>query len=146
MAPLNALPDRIVLALTIWGESRGEPVEGQIAVACVVRNRRLGHAAPTPEWRAICLAPEQFSCFNADDPNDGPIARAAAALMTGADTPDLAQALWIADGLIAGHVKDNTRGATHYLVTALLRSHPPTWAAGQPVLAAIGHHSFLKVA
>jgi spore germination cell wall hydrolase CwlJ-like protein len=27
------------LALTIYGEARGERVEGRVAVACVVRNR-----------------------------------------------------------------------------------------------------------
>ena len=74
MTPLHELPDRVVLALTIWGESRGECVEGQIAVACVVRNRLKRAISTAPRWRDICLAPEQFSCFNEDDPNAGPIA------------------------------------------------------------------------
>lgn len=139
---LHTLHDRIVLALTVWGESRGEPVEGQIAVACVVRNRlRSGEL-----WRDVCLAPEQFSCFNDGDPNAGPIQRAAAMLQTATPTPDLAQALWIADGTMAHAVKDNTFGATHYLTSALLASAPPSWAVGQPVLVVIGHQSFLRVA
>lgn len=144
MTPLNALPDRVVLALCVWGESRGEPVEGQIAVACVVRNRFK--LKGTGSWAGICLAPEQFSCFNDDDPNSGPIARASVSLMTSMPTPELAQALWIADGVMSGGAKDNTVGATHYLVTALLKSKPPSWADGQPVLVTIGQHSFLKVA
>lgn len=146
MTPLSELPDRIVLALTIWGEARGEPVEGQVGVANVVRNRLWRAARATMRWRDVCLAPEQFSCFNVNDPNAGPIARAAVSLMTTLPTPELAQALWIADGVIAGAVKDNTRGATHYLVTALLHTKPPSWAKDQPVLVVLGDHSFLHVA
>jgi hypothetical protein len=41
-------------------------------------------------------------------------------LMTALPTPELAQALWIADGVMSGAVKDNSHGATHYLTTALL--------------------------
>ncbi len=146
MTALADLPDRIVLALTIWGESRGESVQGQIAVACVVRNRLKRAISTAPRWRDVCLAPEQFSCFNADDPNAGPIARAVVNLMTATPTPELAQALWIADGVMSGAAKDNTQGATHYLVTSLLNTKPPSWAQGQPVLAVIGAHSFLNVA
>jgi len=137
---LHDLPVSILLALLIWGESRGEPVEGQVAVACVVRNRvlRLSH-----DWRAVILAPWQFSCFNADDPNAVKVQRAADVLMTGALTPALAQALWIAEGVIAGAVIDNTGGAKNYLTTALLQSRPPSWAVDRPILARIGAHSFL---
>ena len=146
MMDLPTLPDRMVLALTVYGEARGEPVEGQIAVACVVRNRL--HAAPAgTTWRALCLAPEQFSCFNADDPNAATIQRAAVALMTTQPPPALAQALWIADGVMSGVVLDPTHGATHYLVTSLLQSeHAPSWAVNQPILVTIGAQSFLKVA
>jgi len=140
MTPLADLPDRIVLALTVWGESRGEPVQGQIAVACVVRNRLKRAIDTTPRWRDICLAHEQFSCFNDDDPNAGPIARAAVNLMTSAPTPELAQALWIADGVIAGAAMDVTNGAENYLTTALLNTKPPSWAKGKTVLAVNGQH------
>lgn len=146
MTPLDKLPDDIVLALTIWGEARNQPIEGQIAVGCVVRNRLKRAVNTAPRWRDVCLADEQFSCFNADDPNAGPIARAAAMLMTAVPTPELEQALWIAEGLMSGAALDNTKGATHYLTTALLKTHPPTWAKNQPVLVVYGAHSFLKVA
>ncbi len=138
---LRTLPAVIVLALLIWGEARGESVAGQIAVACVVRNRvlRSGH-----DWIAVCLAPKQFSCFNADDPNYPKILRAADVLMTGELTPELAQALWISEGVIAGHVIDNTHGSQNYLATDLLQSeHAPRWALDRPILARIDNHSFL---
>ena len=72
---IASLPDRLVLALLIWAESRGEPVEGQIAVGCVVRNRLNESTEAAPRWRDICLAPEQFSCFN-DLDADGTVMRA----------------------------------------------------------------------
>jgi hypothetical protein len=34
-AAVKQLPARTVLGLTLWGEARGEPVEGQVAVAWV---------------------------------------------------------------------------------------------------------------
>ena len=145
MTALADLPDRVILALLIWGEARGEDVQGQIAVGNVVRNRLKRNVHP-PAWKDICLAPFQFSCFNATDPNAGPIARAAVTLMTSALTPGLAQAQWIADGVMSGACLDNVHGATHYLTTALLQSHPPVWAVNQPTVATIGAHTFLKVA
>lgn len=142
LAYLATLPDRIILALTIWAEARGEPVDGQIAVACVVRNRLRGG-----RWRDVCLAPEQFSCFN-EVPDDGPVARAATALMTGVDTPALAQAVWIADGVMGGAARDNTHGATHYYAPAAMvpRGTVPAWAKGQTPVAQVGAQLFFKVA
>lgn len=137
--------DRFVLALTIFGESRGEPVLGQIAVGCVVRNRLTAATSSAPRWRDVCLAPEQFSCFNADDPNRAVLERGAVMLGTMPVAPLLGQALWIADGVMSGAVLDVTHGANHYLTTTLLKEKPPTWAVNQPVLAVIGAHSFLHV-
>ena len=137
---LHELPAEIVLALLIWGEARGEPIEGQVAVGCVVRNRV---ARSGQDWRTVCLAPKQFSCFNAADPNAPKIQRAAVVLMTGEPTPALAQAVWIAQGLLQHAVIDNTHGALNYLTTELLQRKPPRWAIGRPVLARIGAHTFL---
>jgi len=125
---LHTLPDRIVLALLIWGESRGEPVEGQIAVANVVRNRLKRAVNTTPRWRDVCLAPAQFSCFDANDPNAAAIQNAAALLTTATLTPALEQAQWIADGMIIGACQDNTRGSNHYITKQLYQTNPPSWA------------------
>ena len=144
MIDLHTMPPSVILAVLIWGEARGEPIQGQIAVANVVRNRVL-HRNDL-NWLAVCLADRQFSCFNVDDPNYHLIQRAVGNLTTALPTPELAQAKWIADGVMAGVVKDNTKGATHYLETVLLTTKPPAWAVNQPVLVEIGHHSFLKVA
>lgn len=136
----STLPDQIVLALLIWGEARGEPLEGQVAVASVVRNRKKAEQS----WRDVCLAPEQFSCFNEDSPEAAAMQRAATMLLTKVPPPILAQALWIADGVIAGAVIDVTHGARNYLTTQLLTTKPPKWAKDRPVLARIGNHTFLN--
>ena len=48
------------LAVTIYGEARSEPEQGQIAVAYTILNRAIKH-------RTLCdvaLAPKQYSVFN----------------------------------------------------------------------------------
>jgi spore germination cell wall hydrolase CwlJ-like protein len=141
---LQTLPDHLILALTILGEARGEPVEGQIAVANVVRNRQRDRRPL--RVRDVCLARRQFSCWNPSDPNRALLETLAAEYDPAAAVrPELRQALWIADGVIAGALEDNTKGATHYLTTQLLRQRPPVWAINQPVLVRIGRHAFLKV-
>lgn len=142
MTDLSLLPDRLIVALTIWGESRGEPIEGQIAVGNVIRNRHK----PGQSWSEICLAPFQFSCFNSDSPEYAKVQRAADTLTTQALPPDLSQALWVADGIIQQKLLDNTGGATHYLTASLYRSDPPTWAATGSGLRTIGSQVFMKAA
>ncbi len=58
---------------TLYGESRSEPLDGQLAVASVIRNRvraDLGHDGK-PDWwgegfRQVCLQRKQFTCWNED--------------------------------------------------------------------------------
>jgi N-acetylmuramoyl-L-alanine amidase len=75
----NAPTDAVdVLAMTIWGEARGESQDGRRAVAGVILNRAnwqgptarfMRGADPqnlsTPDGRimAVCLAKSQFSCW-----------------------------------------------------------------------------------
>lgn len=141
-------PDRVVLALCIYGEARNQSLEGQVAVACVARNRliKARGAHPATSWTDILLAPWQFSCFNKADPNLPKILRVGMAVMTGEEPDELAQMLWIADGVMSGAANDVTRGADHYLSRQLLTTLPPSWAKDQPILATIGDHAFLAVA
>ena len=46
---------------TICYEARGESLKGQWAVASVIRQRAEERNKP---FKAICLQPRQFSCFN----------------------------------------------------------------------------------
>lgn len=128
-----------VLARTIYGEARGEPDAGKVAVAWVVLNR-----AADPRWpdtvAGVCLQRAQFSCWNDRDPN-----RAALIAITLEDE-DLRICMaagWQAVGGITG---DPTRGANHYLTAALAERTPPAWFDWAHVTARIGGHLFLTLA
>lgn len=127
------LTDLDALILTIWGEAQGEPIEGQIAVGCVIRNR-VTHGK---SFADVCLAPKQFSCWE----ENSHMGDALEHLMSGKPDAILKQAQWVAQGIINNVVLDNTKGATHYYADYI---PAPTWAQHVPVLAKIGRHIFLK--
>jgi hypothetical protein len=144
---LAALSQTDVLALTIWGEARNQAVEGRIAVGCVIRNRliagRWGH-----DYKAVCLAPWQFSCWT---PKGGPanyetVLAAARALLhpEGHRGPDLRECLWIAEGLTSGALRDRVAGCAHYVTRELWHSQPPSWARGMDPAIRIGDHVFFR--
>ena len=60
------------ISYTLWGEARGEIEEGIIAVASVIYNRTKKYLAihekdtPISAMYTVCLAPKQFSCWNAN--------------------------------------------------------------------------------
>ena len=130
------------LALTIWGEARGEPVEGKVAVASVIRNRlalgRWGHL-----YESVCHARMQFSCWNAGtDANYLTLVALAVRVEAGEtiDDPAYRECYWIAQGCLSGAMQDRTQGATHYFSDSLLR--PPLWAFGRTPICTIGRHLF----
>jgi hypothetical protein len=144
---LDALSAAEVLALTIWGEARNQPVEGRIAVGSVIRNRlvsgRWGH-----DYKAVCLAPWQFSCWTPKGgrANYDTVIAAAHALRRpdGHRGPDLRECLWIADGLISGAIRDRVAGCCHYVTRELWHSHPPLWAKGMDPAIRLGDHVFFR--
>lgn len=126
-----------MLARTIYGEARGEPVRGQEAVAAVVINRVARARARGGWWWggdpvAVCLKPWQFSCWNPGDPNLAAIAGASES------DPVFAICKRIALRAIKGALQDPTKGATHYHAKGML----PPWARGHAPSAAIGRHLF----
>lgn len=135
---LLALPDWKILALTIYGEARGEHVEGQIAVGCVIRNRCNDSRWPDTIG-AVCLQRKQFSCWNRGDPNREELER----LSLGGSNKDLDQCEWVAKGIVSQALLDRSNGANHYHTVQL---HPlPVWArAAAPVLR-LRNHVFYKL-
>lgn len=111
-----AFTDHQAVALTLYGEARSEPVEGRIAVGCVIRNRvRLMKTS----YRAVCFARWQFSCWlpAGGAANHKEVLRQADALLRGdtvASGSVLDECLFLADGLIRGCLRDRVAGATHY--------------------------------
>jgi len=138
------LSDKQLLTLLIYGEARGEPVEGQIAVACVARNR-VKSFKWGGTWTAVILQPSQFSCFNKDDPNYVKLLRIAEGTF---DEPlILKQTIWVAEGVLYDRCLDNTKGATHYVTETLYNSpEKPLWINRLKVTVRIGSHVFMKEA
>lgn len=147
---------RDAFRLTLAGEAAGEPHNGRVAVACVIRNRvlaDLGHDG-RPDWwgegyAPVCLCLWQFSCWwEETSPNSIRLFRLAERVLSNTLTPSdramLDPLSAIADGVMSGTIADPTLGATHYLTTALLKAAPPKWAKGRTPCQVIGHHAFFK--
>lgn len=149
--------DLVILALTIWGEARGEPLDGRRAVAWTVRNRveaDLYQDGKVDWWgegvAGVCLQPWQYSCWNqvhqgqsqrermlrfllADDLSRAELTAEAA------QNPIVGECMAIAEEVLEGRVPDPTRGATHYYATWIPE---PKWAQGREPSALIGPHRF----
>jgi N-acetylmuramoyl-L-alanine amidase len=139
------MTDQDALTLTIWGEARGEPIEGKLGVASVMRNRLLAKYRGAQTYVAVCTARAQFSAWT----DEATAMQSEAELLTGDPTlknhPDpVLRLCWeIARATIAGLLPDATNGANHYYAVSI---QPPAWCAGQQTLAALGQHRFFKVA
>lgn len=129
-----------VLARTIFGEARGEPIEGMEAVACVVLNRvRISEEKGRYWWGngiiGVCQKPYQFSCWNRNDPSYQRL------INVREDNIYFASALRIARRAVIGALKDVTKGATHYHADYV----DPYWARGEVPIKTIGRHLFYKL-
>jgi hypothetical protein len=145
---LAPLPDEAILGLTLYGEARGEPIEGMVAVGGVIRNRMQDAKARWGKtYRDVCLKRLQFSCWNPDDadPNFQRVLKAATGLMASpvVTDPALEQCSWTAIGISRGALADNTKGANHYHVGSM--QPRPSWAQGFAPLAQRGAHVFYRL-
>lgn len=128
------------LAVTIYGESRGEPIIGQIAVAYIIMNRAVKKTVCS-----VVLAPKQFSIFN----NNSKLKAVAMSLdqeplqKNSLDERSWALAKEIANMVIRRNVEDPTTGSTHYLAYKSLHSIP-LWTYKFTKIAQIGNHTFFK--
>lgn len=140
-AALDAMPaasggdDWRCLSEAIYFESRGEPIEGQIAVAEVVLNRVDDRNFP----RTVCGVTRQgvgsgrgcqfsYACDGNPD-----VMRSAGAR---------ARSEKLAALMLAGHPRTVTDGATYFHT----RSVRPGWAGKMTRTNAIGHHYFYRPA
>ena len=112
-----------VLALTIYGEARGEPAEGKIAVGSVILERvdhRDWDGKTIPE---VCLKKWQFSCFLENDPNYGKLLNIAEQWdETMATNSALNDCFGIAIGLINGHIPRTPEIAANHCCQYLTRA------------------------
>ncbi len=148
-----------IMALTVYGEARGEPYDGQKAVVWVIRNRaefarqyrtdkgqdyaQFGDGSPA----SACLARAQFSCWNSDDPNCLKMkallwqGNTDAAHMTagGLSNPAIQRAMDVIDDVFSEDAADDpTNGAEFYHTTNV----HPAWARGLKPVLTVGAHVF----
>jgi cell wall hydrolase len=109
--------DLFLLALCVWREARGEPLEAKTGVAWTVKNRA---ANPSwwggPSYSSVILRAFQFSSFNHNDAN-------ATKWPVETDTSWMAS-LEVAALVFSGNSSDPTGGATHYYSG----KQEPAWA------------------
>jgi cell wall hydrolase len=149
--PLSSY-DLRVLAQTIWGEARGERLEGRAAVGYVIlhradlardwlrRYRRRHILYGDGSVAGACLQRLQFSCWNEGDPN-----RAHLDGLTTAD-PVFREISDLVDDLVYRRIpEDPIPGATHYITEIALAAAPPGhWSRSMIRVGKVGHHVFFK--
>ncbi len=135
--------DTRYLAVTIYGEARGEPISGQIAVGQVIFRRAKMKGSTI---REVVLKPYQFSCWNADDPNRAICEDILRNWHMKLETSEVfRQCYWVARGILDKMLLDTSRGATHYIARWLYLSEDcPDWAHQMEETAYVGNHIFLR--
>jgi N-acetylmuramoyl-L-alanine amidase len=137
---VEQLTEEEIFVLTLYGECNGEPYVGQLAVACVIRNRVIDSRWPDT-YEEVCLQPKQFSCWNAVLPTGH--LRAILNL-------DITKRLrFIAEGIRTGVIPDITDGANHY-INPFAGPPEPKWAQNvKPITlwpsAFTGSHAFYRL-
>jgi len=132
----QALNETELLGILIIGEAEGEPIEGWIAVGSVVRNRVFYRKWDGETYHQVILMPKQFSCF--DDVN---VNRMLKILDKPAESGIWwRQAKWVAQGIIAQNIRDNTSEALNYHSFMV----SPPWDKKMVKTIQIGNHIFYK--
>lgn len=135
------------VALTIYGEARGETLEGQRAVLYVILNRLMnpgwwsrqrGDGIPDDTLAAVCRERSNFTCWN---PSDSQSAR-----LRNPKTLELPEVQrirqWVARELLDPGI-DPTGGADHYCTTKAAKY--TKWAKGRVPIKVIRNHSFYRI-
>ena len=123
---------KVLWAIAVWREARGESLAAKLGVAYVIFNR-----ASAPGWwgtdlHSVILRPAQFSSFNHGDPNSSKF-------------PSERDTTWEAsldavEQVLAGK-PDPTLGATHYHDVSIA---PPEWTKELVETVRIGAFVFYK--
>lgn len=129
--------DLTVLAGTLYGEVRGCSDQERENVAQVILNRY--HTGWGLSIQKVCLAPWQFSCWNAKDVNREKILTAAQK-----DPKTWTEMLNIASSALSGTNPDRVNGADSYYAKSMKKA--PFWATAPAVKTfEDGAHIFWRV-
>lgn len=139
------LSDKQLLALAIYGEARGEPTEGKIAVGSVVLERVDHRGWDGRTIHEVCLKKYQFSCFDPRDPNQGKLLHIAenwdAEMVTDAALNDC---YGIASGLIDGRIPRTPEIAAAHCCQYLTRAAKKDveWWKDMELVLTVREHEF----
>lgn len=124
----------VLLAMCVWGESRGEEqLPAKLGVACVVRNRVATHGRYGIGYSGVIVKPHQFSCFT---PGDANYPKLLHPLLHG--TQDTWEACYTAAYTVEnGTQPDLTSGAVFYYSLPL--TQPPTRKDGTLAWGSVEH-------
>lgn len=148
---VDTLTDAQIVALVLYGEARSEPVQGVIAVGCVIRNRvkvDLNNDKRADWWgegyKGVCIAPWQFSALNVAGGAGNYKKVLSFAERLAAKTPIThgleRQCIWVAHGIVGDYAVDITKASKWYHTATL--TPRPKWAMGHVPVVQISAHVF----
>lgn len=133
------------LAATLFGEARGESVEGMQMVASTILNRRNFYQQRAKKGQTIkisdvVLAYHQYSYWNNKQSWKPSDIEKYMNSRTGEDAKAWQRCLQMAKAAVAGQLKDNTGGALNYYATWMdKQGKTPAWARKYKSTI-VGHH------
>jgi spore germination cell wall hydrolase CwlJ-like protein len=141
VAPDLDVVDAHWMALTMWGEARGDGEAGMRAVGHVIDNRRrLGrHGAFVTDTVSEAW---QFSCWNPGDPNLAAMMNVDALPADGREGRMWLAARRLAGEILSGQSEDPTGGSLFYHAVEVA----PRWSEGLIPERRIGRHLFFRSA
>lgn len=147
-AHLDRLTDTAILALTLFGEARSEPIEGIVSVGNVIQHRAADVKARWPKTvRGVCLQPYQFSAWNpiGGEKNYQRVVQMAETLARGDDPKHAGfeECAFVATGLMKKALRDRVKQATHYHTATL--TPRPSWAQRHTPTIQVGAHVFYRL-
>jgi len=137
------------MACTIFGEARGESIEGLVAVGNVIMNRAIASKNSVKE---ICIAPKQFSCWNQDEPNFDLVRNLLSQLENGDEIKDpyIRQCIAVARAICNEDFLDNTHSSKNYVtvqrhqLAKARNAGSDQWILRMKPVVIIGKHVFLS--
>lgn len=152
--------DLDLLSMTLWGEARGEGVEGMKLVANVILNRRAHDTRWGDTIKSVVLQDKHFSAWNPDDENKAKMLKMLqyydylkakpegseewlSRFKNSKEYPEFLvymKARKVAQQALSGKLRDRTNGALFYHTPDV----NPRWSRGQEVVAKVGGHLFFK--
>jgi len=139
----SGLTEAQIMALTIYGEARGEPYEGKVAVGSVILERVEHRDWDGKTLHEVCLMPYQFSCFLPADPNFKALKLIAGDWETKiARSKVLSECYAITSGLLDGTIPRTPEIAAAHCCQYKTRRATAAWAKKMKVILTIGQHEF----